>query len=273
MEDNRNAVFGQMMNGGVLTSKLDEGIPQEICPLPSMGKVYPEGHPLCGKTDVGVRVMTAREEDILTNRALIKKGKVIPELLRSCLVDKSIDVNSLLVGDQNAIMLVLRMSGYGADYGPIEVECENCGHKNSEHHFDLRGIPLKTLDVDPAEAFQNKFVFELPMSKKTIYFKLSTVADEERLSEMLDSNKKLGEMASKSMTTRLTHQITQVDDLTSKNDISMFVQRMLAGDSRALREYISKITPGINMEQTYVCPNCEDERLVEVPITRHFFWS
>lgn len=273
MEENRNAIFGPMMNGNVVSSRLDDGIPQEICPLPSLGKVYPDGHPLCGKSDIGVRVMTAREEDILTNRALIKKGKVLTELLKSCIIDKSVDVNSLLVGDQNAIMLVLRMSGYGADYGPIEIECENCGHKNTDHHFDLRAIPLKTLDVDPVEAFQNKFSFQLPMSKKTVHFRLSTGADEERLSEMLESNKKLGEMASKSMTTRLTHQIVQVDDITGKNEISLFVQKMLAGDSRALRNYVAEITPGVNFEQTYVCPNCEDERLVEVPITRHFFWS
>lgn len=273
MEDNRNAIFGPMMNGNVMSSRLDEGIPQEISPLPSKGKVYGEGHPLCGKTDVGVRIMTAREEDILTNRALIKKGRVISELLKSCLIDKTINVNDLLVGDQNAIMLVLRISGYGADYGPIEVECENCGHKNSDHHFNLQSIPLKTLDTDPVQPFTNKFAFELPMSKKLVYFRLSTVADEDRLSEILESNKKLGEMVSKSMTTRLTHQIVQVGDSTDKGEISLFVQRMLAGDSRALRNYMSEITPGVQMEQEYSCPNCDDVRLVEVPITRHFFWS
>ena len=46
--------------------------------------------PLYSKDTLEIRPMTAREEDILTNRAYIKQRTVINELIRSCLVDKNI---------------------------------------------------------------------------------------------------------------------------------------------------------------------------------------
>ena len=66
-------------------------IPVENVPLPSKGRVYPPDHPLHMQETVQIRSMTAREEDILTSKALIKKGTVITELIRSCLIDKRID--------------------------------------------------------------------------------------------------------------------------------------------------------------------------------------
>ena len=60
-------------------------VPVESVPLPSRGVVYSTDSPLYGKETVDIRAMTAREEDILTSRALIKKGTVITHLIKSCL--------------------------------------------------------------------------------------------------------------------------------------------------------------------------------------------
>ncbi len=86
-------------------------VPVEAVPLPSKGTVYPADSPLHGQETVEIRAMTAKEEDILTSRALIKKGTVITHLIQSCLVNKQIDVNEMLVGDRNAIMTALRITG------------------------------------------------------------------------------------------------------------------------------------------------------------------
>jgi hypothetical protein len=77
-------------------------IPVETVPLPSLGKAYPEDHPLYMKEFVEIRAMTAREEDILTSRALIKQGTLITNLIKSCMIDKSVDPRTLLSGDRNA---------------------------------------------------------------------------------------------------------------------------------------------------------------------------
>ena len=55
--------------------------PVDLVPLPSRGTIYSVESGLSGKENVEVRSMTAKEEDILTSRALIKKGTVITELI------------------------------------------------------------------------------------------------------------------------------------------------------------------------------------------------
>ena len=89
--------------------------PTEVVDLPSKGYFYVDGHPLSsGKVEV--KYMTAKEEDILTSQNLIQQGTVIDVLLQSLIVDKTINVNELLIGDKNAIMIAARILGYGKDY-------------------------------------------------------------------------------------------------------------------------------------------------------------
>src|SRR3954469_15055994 len=121
-------------------------VPTETIPLPSSGKVYPVSHPLHGQFAVAIRAMTARDEDILTSRALLKQGKVISALLRSCLMDKSIDCDELLIGDRNAIMVGIRVTGYGAEY-KVETSCPACDSR-FKHQFDLSQLPIKRLEAD-----------------------------------------------------------------------------------------------------------------------------
>ena len=61
----------------VLEEDFGLDIPIESVPLPSMGLIYPIDSPLYGKETLEIRPMTAKEEDILTSRALIKKGTVL----------------------------------------------------------------------------------------------------------------------------------------------------------------------------------------------------
>ena len=87
----RSALFGGAVPAGIQTKDVmrdDFGfeIPVESIPLPSNGAVYPADSPLHCRETVDIRAMTAREEDILTSRALIKKGTVITELIKSCLM-------------------------------------------------------------------------------------------------------------------------------------------------------------------------------------------
>ena len=72
-------------------------IPVETVPLPSKGVTYTEDNPLYGAETIDIRAMTAREEDILTSKALIKKGTVITHLLKSCMVNKSINPDLMLL--------------------------------------------------------------------------------------------------------------------------------------------------------------------------------
>ena len=184
--------------------------PTEVIDLPSEGKLYPEGHPLKdGKVEI--KYMTAKEEDILTSRALIKKGTVITELIKSCLVDKRLDVDDMISGDRNALMTSIRITGYGSDY-QAECECPACGEKG-KGDFSLLELPMKELEIDPVAEGANLFEFTLPLTKKKVHFKFLTGKDETEIQTIMERRKKQGWSSDSLVTTRLQHSIVAVDNI------------------------------------------------------------
>jgi hypothetical protein len=214
--------------------------------------------------------MTAREEDILTSRALIKKGTVITELIRSCLTDKRIDVDSMLVGDRNAVMVALRVTGYGAGY-TAEVTCPECD-ENSKQEFSLLELPIKRLDSHPVNAGENLFEFHLPVTKKKAHFKLLTGRDEQEIATIVERMKKQGQKTDSLVTTRLLHSVVSIDGITDRNKVQAFVRNMPAGDSLALRKHMDRIEPGIEMKAWMECQHCSESSEVRLPMGASFFW-
>jgi hypothetical protein len=245
-------------------------IPYESVPLPSLGICYPDGHPLHNCETVEIRPMTAREEDILTSRALIKKGTVITHLLESCMVDKSIRANDLIVGDRNALMIALRITGYGADY-KAEIQCPECT-TTTKYEFDLSEMPINRLGATPDDPGENSFTFELPYTKKIVKFKFLTGTDEEELQRTEARRKKMGQLAENNITTRLEHAITSIAGITDRSKINNFIRNMPARDSRMLRKYIDEIEPGIDLTAWFDCPSCGEGSELGVPLGVSFFW-
>jgi hypothetical protein len=245
-------------------------IPVESVPIPSRGLAYPSDSALHCAESVDIRAMTAREEDILTSRALIKKGTVITELIKSCLVDKRIDVSKMLSGDRNAVMVALRITGYGSEY-TAEVDCPACATK-SKQSFDLSELPIKPLEITPVEGGQNCFEFTLPITKKNVRFRFLTGADEEEILLIQERKKKSGAMTDNLVTTRLQFALTSVDGKTDKAAIASFIRNMPARDSLALRQFIDKNEPGIEMKSFMDCPSCNETSEVKMPLGASFFW-
>ena len=245
-------------------------VPVESVPLPSMGVVYSSESPLFRQETIDIRAMTAKEEDILTSRALIKKGTVITHLLKSCMIDKRVDPDEMLSGDRNAIMTAVRITGYGAEYA-VEVECPACGEK-SKQAFDLAQLPIRRLTVSPVAEGANLFEFTLPVSKKRVRFKFLTGADEAELAVVQERKKKQGMSTDNLVTQRLMFSIQSIDNITDKTKISMFIRNMPARDSLELRKFIDANEPGIEMKSWMDCPACLDHTEVRLPIGAAFFW-
>ena len=245
-------------------------IPAEQIPIPSGGRVYSSDSPLYNRETVEIRPMTAREEDILTSKALIKKGTVITELIRSCLIDKSIDPDDMIVGDRNAVMTALRITGYGADY-TVDVECPACGER-SRQEFDLSELPLKRLGTDPSSEGENTFEFTLPYTKKAVKFRFLTGRDETQISKMQDRKKKHSFTKDNLITTRYKHQIISIAGITDKVKIEFFIKNMPAKDSRALRKFMDDNEPGVEMKSWMDCPSCMETSEVRLPLGASFFW-
>ena len=238
--------------------------PTEIVPLPSNGKYYPDGHPL-SSGEVEVKYMTAKEEDILTSQNLIKQGKVIDVLLDS-LVQGDFDMNDMLIGDKNAVMIAARVLGYGKDY-EFEMEDPLTGEKEKQV-LDLTTLDHKEIDFD------GDYTFELPNSKRVLGWKFITQRDENEITEELKALRKVTKKSGieQEVTTRLRKVITSVDGDESVGTINNFVNNeFLSRDSKAFRDYLLSVTPDVDLN-IIVDFSSGEEVEVTVPMTVEFFW-
>ena len=237
--------------------------PTEVVDLPSKGLLYPEGSPLSSGT-IEIKYMTAREEDILTSANLIKKGIVVEKLLESLVVDKSIKVDDLLIGDKNAVLIAARILAYGKDY-----EVEVLGQKMV---VDLTQLKDNLLDKNIVSDGVNEFEFELPATKRKLTFKLLTSGDEKEIDKEVKGYEKVGDGIGYELTTRLKHQIISVDGDTKRASINSFVDNeFLSRDSIAFRTHVNDIMPDVDMTSTYTDED-GNEKEFTVPMTVTFLW-
>jgi len=237
--------------------------PTEMVDLPSKGYFYFEGHPLSsGKVEV--KYMTAKEEDILTSQNLIQQGTVIDKLLESLIVDKSIKLDDMLIGDKNAIMLSARILGYGKQY--------EFTYGGEEQSVDLSTLEPLDIDFSKFPKGKNEFNFKLPTSEREVTFKLLTGKAEKDIDLEIKAKQKISKTQSSELTTRLKHMILSVDGNSEKSYINNFVDNeFLSRDSLAFRQYLSSITPDVDMNVKIIDSDGKEIK-VAVPITVRFFW-
>ena len=254
--------------------------PTELVALPSKGVLYAEDHPLHGSSDIELREMTAKEEDILTTQSFIQKGIVFERLLQSLIVDKSIKVGDLLIGDKNALLIAARSSGYGNIYD-THVACPACGHEE-DFGFDLNDcritspVDLETTEDEElvtyvSEGTSGRYFVTLPKSNATMEVRLMTGKEETEFAQQREMQRKK-KLPESPLTDHFRKITLSVNGVTEALPIRRFIESMPASDSRFLRRIFAKITPNIEMAQEFVCPDCEYEQDLEVPLTATFFW-
>jgi len=257
----------------------DYKFPTEIIELPSKGLIYPKDNPLSsGKIEL--KYMTAKEEDILTTQSYIKDGSVLDRLFQALIISNGeglpIKYVDLVVGDKNAIMIASRILGYGKEYN-VEVTDPFSGEKQKET-IDLTQFENKEYDGSKqTELHKNEFEFELPQSKRIITFQLLTESKERKVKHELESakkqSKKMGDVTSKELTTRLKNMIVSVEGESDRNVINRFVDNELfAQDSKALRSYIKEVGPDIDLTWEFISDETGDRKEMSMPMDTNFFW-
>jgi len=233
--------------------------PTEEIELPSKGLMYPEDNPLSsGKVEI--KYMTAKEEDILSNQSFIEKGIVLEKLLKSVIIDKNINIDDLIVGDKNALLIATRILGYGSSYD-ISV-------KGQTYTLDMSTLENKEINNSDYTAGKNEFNFTTPSTNTILTYQLATGKLEKQIEREIAGLKKLNKEGSADLTTRLKYLITSINGSEEKKDIKDFVDNhFLARDSRAFREHVSLTQPDVNL--SYILDNGEE---VVVPIGLNFFW-
>lgn len=246
--------------------------PTEVITLPSKGLIYPKNNPLANGS-VEIKYMTAREEDILASQNLIKKGVVLDKLFESVVVSPGVNVNDISVGDKNAILLATRILGYGADYN-VEVTDPFTGEQQKVV-IDLSKISTKEID-DSLLNSENRYDFELPLSKKKIKFKLLTHKDEIDINAEIQALNRLvkgDNVVSQDVSTRLRYMIQEVEGNTDRGYINNYVKNnLLARESKALREYVKTISPDLNLKYEFVSDVTGETEALDIPFGVGFFY-
>lgn len=252
-------------------------VPTEMIELPSKGLVYPEGHPLHRVESIEIRHMTAKEEDTLTSRTLLKKGVAIDKMLNDIIIDKNIKVDNMIIGDKNALVVAARITGYGPEY-TTKVTCPSC-NKNQEFEFDLLQQNINhPLDNEELEKIgirvtpSNTYIISLWNGKADVELRLLTGRDEAILFEKMQKSQKNTGTAEANLTDQLKLMVRSVNGSTDVGVINQFINALPVGDSRRLRTVYKKLTPSVELVNTFTCVVCDYETDMEVPFSQDFFW-
>jgi len=183
-------------------------------------------------------------------------------MLQSIILDKSIRVDDLLIGDKNALLVASRIHGYGPEY-KVNLTCPACSNK-FQTEVDLNDIEPKELEaLDNVEFTEaGTFAITLPKSNFEVEFRLLTSADETKLSKE----------AGRGATGLLRLIIVSINGQTDRFYIDRALQALPIKDSSFLKKAYASVMPDVDMSCNVECDNCFTQSRLEVPLTAEFFW-
>jgi|694.fasta_scaffold42340_3 hypothetical protein len=248
--------------------------PTEVVLLPSKGLLYPPHHPLYKKDSIEIKQMTAKEEDILSSRNLLKKGVVLDKLIQALVFDKNINTDTLTTEDRNAILVAARISAYGNKY-LTQVTCPSC-YEKVKNSFDLNEKLEKAVEdrVEVSTSFNEDgtFAFTLPSTKWNVVCRALNGYDEKELLRISEVKKKSSAGNDSLLIEQLRMMIVSIQQVTDKDVITKAVEAMPASDAKYLRNAYQQTVPNVDLNHTFVCSKCDYETTMEVPLTADFFW-
>jgi hypothetical protein len=140
----------------------------DIINLPSKGEGYKDKI-----KKVSVSYLTAYDENMIVSPNLYRDNLILDYLINAKLMSKEIDPLDLLEGDRDAIILFLRMNGYGNEY-PITAT-DNVTGKEFESVIDLSELKMKEFNLKGDS--NGWFPFTLPESGVEVKFRFPTHRD------------------------------------------------------------------------------------------------
>ena len=238
-------------------------IPFDMVELPSQGLLYPKK-----QSTVKVEYLTALDENILSSPNISNSGSILDILISRKVKDLGFEYDKMLAGDRMALLIYLRVTGFGEKYTQLVYD-ENI-KKMVKGEIDLTKLEQKKLTVKPDD--KGLFDFTLPTSAHKIKFKLLTALDEKIIEERNDHlRERSGEDYSFVPQLRLEQTVHSIDGETDKIKVSNILKRLNIMDIRKFNKYVTEIEPGINFKTTARTPGG-----VSVPcflrFGSNFFW-
>jgi len=252
-----------------MANPMDFVTPTEFVELPSKGR-YPTGHPLCGQDTIEIRYMTAKDEDLLTNQSLLRKGLAIDRVIDSLIKNKSIKGDQLYIGDRNAILIYARASAYGNIY-KTKVSCPSCSAV-SKQNFDLNEHEVYAGDNYEQYGIEitDKMTFKttLPLSGILAEIRPLIGKDEQQLVRKNKGKKILDNI----ITNQMKQFVISFNEHKDRKVVDHVINNMTAMDSKHLRNVFKAISPDLQIKDLFECPECGHEEEMTVPFGADFFW-
>jgi len=179
---------------------------------------------------------------------------------RSVIVSKDINVDDLIIGDKNAVLIATRILGYGKDY-KVTIA-------GQDEKIDLTELDNREFDTNSITPGVNEFNYTLPSTGVVLTYKILTGRDEKAIEREIAGLKKVNKESDPSISTRLKFMILSVDGNEEKKFVREYIDTSsLARDSRAFRSHVADTQPDIDLK--YITESGEE---VLVPIGLSFFW-
>ena len=245
----------------------------EMVQLPSKGKYYDQDSSLNGTSEIEIKHMTAKEEDLLVKEDYIRKNNVLEKLLESIIVDKNIKINDLLVEDKYALLTSARITSYGSEYS-FKTRCDSCSAE-IDFNFDLQKMldlePIQKIPDEVEETEEGIFEFKIDTKDLTVGLRILTLEEFEYISEQSKRRKDLSVPGSETVDF-LNMAVEHVGGFSKREVLSKLFEVLPLKDIRKIRKTYAAISPSLQKTQTQECPNCASTVEREVPFSLGWFW-
>lgn len=157
------------------SNDIQQDVSYDIIPLPSNGECYSSK-----MKKACVSFLTAYDENIIVSPNVYKDNSIFDILLKRKVFNNSVDIMDMVDGDREAIILFLRIAGFGNEY-PITATDSKTG-KQFNAIIDLNKLKYKRFKLIGDE--NGYFDYKLPISKNNIKFKFLTHSDRLKIDEL-----------------------------------------------------------------------------------------
>lgn len=236
--------------------KIDISKPFSVLNFPSKGLYYPSK-----QDSILVKYLTAVEEHVLTDSFLVETGRGIKLVLDNLILD-DLDVQDLLIGDFQALLIFLRSTAFG-DKVEINPTCPHCG-KAAENDFLLSSLNFKEHENKPDS--NGKYNVEIPELK--LNFILTPMTFKKELEKAFEEDRDEGYVfkdsdgeiiVKKTRSLSLSYYIESINNVSDKEIIKKIIKRIPKKHTNDLFEFIKKNESGVEDFITLSCPYCGND--------------
>jgi len=239
--------------------QMDMNLPHDVVSLPSKGKFYKNK-----KSSIKVGYLTANDENVLMSPNIVQSEGVIKTLLKQKIYEPNFNVNELIDGDVQAILLFLRNTAFGTDYKVVTTDPVT--QKTFETIISLDEINFIEPELQTNE--KGLIGLTLPTSGKVVECRLLNIGEQEEIDKLVSQYPQ--GMVAPIATKRLEKQIITLDGDDNKQNISVFISQMPIADSKYIRQQLRLAEPKLDLRREIIAPSGE-KVFVNVTFGAEFF--